>query len=128
MHGPYNHSHPPVNGNGNSTINGRGIRRRDLTHQQLIELAADAVSGMHPVVPSLGQAPTLFPGVTQGEIREELKQREAAHKNNEAEKVLFAFADVWSEQPLAWRVDALKWISTHSDLRDIRTALAAATS
>jgi hypothetical protein len=128
MHGPYNHSQPPVNKNGNSTINGRGIRHRDLTHHQLIGLATDAVSGVHPVVPSLGQAPTLFPGVTQGEIREELKRREAARKSNEAEKVLFAFADVWSEQPLAWRVDALKWISTRSDLWDIQTALAAATS
>jgi hypothetical protein len=119
--------HITSNENGNGSINGRGIKRRDLTHHELVELAADAVSGVHPVVPSLSQAPKIFEGVTQAEVSAEIKRREAAHKNNEAEKVLFAFADVWSEQGLAWRVDALKWISTHSDLWDIRTALNAAT-
>jgi hypothetical protein len=115
------------NGNGSIPILGRGIRRRDLSHLELVELAADAVSGRHPVVLSLSQATKVFEGVTQAEVSAEIKRREAAHKNNEAEKVLFAFADVWSEQGLAWRVDALKWISTHSDLWDIRTALNAAT-
>jgi hypothetical protein len=123
MNGLYKHSSPPVNGNGDSTINGRGIKRRDLTHQGLVKLAADAVAGVHPVVPSLGQVPAIFPGVTQTEVSAELKRREAARKDNEAEKVLFAFADAWREQPLAWRVDALRWISTRSDLWDIQFAL-----
>ena len=114
------------NGNGNGSINGRGIKHRDLTHHQLVELAADAVSGVQPVVPSLSQAPKIFEGVTQGEVSEELKRREAAHKNAEAEKVLFDFADVWSEQSFFWRVEALRWIATKTDLEDVRFALAGA--
>ena len=125
-----NHSTVPVNGNGggNGTINGRGIKRRALTHThyQLVELAADAVAGIHPLVPSLEQVPAIFPGVSRAEVSTELKRREAFHKSEEAEKALFAFADAWSEQPLAWRVDALKWIATNSDLSDIRVALAVA--
>jgi hypothetical protein len=46
----------------NGSINGRGIKHRDLTHRQLVELAADAVSGVHPVVPSLSQASKIFEG------------------------------------------------------------------
>ena len=111
------------NGNGNGSINGRGIKRRDLTHHQLVELAADAVSGVHPVVPSLSQASRIFEGVTQSEVSEELRRREVARRDAEAEKVLFEFADVWSEQPLDWRVEALKWIAVKSDLEDVRLAL-----
>ena len=114
------------NGNGNGSINGRGIKRRDLTHHQLVELAADAVSGVHPVVPSLSQASKIFEGVTQSEVGEELKRREAARKNAEAEKVLFEFADVWSEQSFRWRVEALKWIALMRNLEDVRLALAGA--
>jgi hypothetical protein len=111
------------NGNGNGSINGRGIKHRDLTHHQLVELAADAVSGVQPVVPSLSQAPKIFEGVSQSEVSEELKRREVACKNAEAEKVLFEFADVWSERSLPWRVEALKWIAAKRDLEDIRVAL-----
>jgi hypothetical protein len=85
--------------NGNGSINGRGIKHRDLTHHQLVELAADAVSGVHPVVPSLSQAPKIFEGVSQSEVSEELKRREVTRKDAEADKVLFAFADAWSERP-----------------------------
>jgi hypothetical protein len=121
-------SQHPVNGNGNSVINGRGIKHRGLTHRQFVGLAADAVAGIHPVVPSLGQVPAIFSGVTQAEVSAELKRREAARKDNEADNALFAFADVWGKQSLAWRVDALKLIATESDLFDIRFALNAATS
>jgi hypothetical protein len=118
----------PVNGNGNSVINGRGIKHRGLTHRQFVGLAADAVAGIHPVVPSLEQVPAIFSGVTRAEVGAELKRRETDRKYNEAEKALFAFADAWCEQSLAWRVDALKWIATESDLSDIRFALNAVTS
>ena len=97
-----------------------------MTHHQLVELAADAVSGVHPVVPSLSQAPKIFEGVTQSEVSEELKRREVARRDAEAEKVLFEFADVWSEQSFYWRVEALKWIATMRDLEDVRFALAGA--
>jgi hypothetical protein len=114
------------NGNGNGSINGRGIKRRDLTHYQLVNLAADAVSGVHPVVPSLSQAPKIFEGVTQSEVSEELKRRDVVRKDAEADKVLFAFADAWSERSLPWRAEALKWIAVRSDLEDVRLALVVA--
>jgi hypothetical protein len=79
-------------------------------------------------VPSLGQVPAIFPGVTQTEVSTELKRREAVRKDAEAEKLLFEFADVWSEQTLAWRAEALKWIATRGDLADVRFALNLATT
>lgn len=115
------------NGTSNGTINGRGIARRDLSHRQLVGLAADAVSGVHPVQPSLGQVPSIFAGVTQAEVSEELKRREATAKANKAEEILFAFADLWAAQPFHWRVYALQWIGELRDLRDIEVALRAAT-
>jgi hypothetical protein len=127
MNGSYKHSALPVNGNGNSTINGRGIKHRDLTHSQLVGLAADAVAGIYPVQPSLGQVPAIF-GVTPAEVSAELKRRDAVRKDAEAENALFVFADVWSEQSLTWRVNALRWFSTRADLGDVRLALITATS
>jgi hypothetical protein len=115
--------HITSNENGNGSINGRGIKRRDLTHHELVELAADAVSGVHPVVPSLSQAPKIFEGVTQAEVSEELKRREGVRKDATAEKVLFDFADVWSERSPSWRAEALRWIAVASDLSDVRYAL-----
>jgi hypothetical protein len=110
----------------NGSINGRGIKHRDLTHYQLVELAADAVSGVHPVVPSLSQASKIFEGVTQSEVSEELKRREVAGRDAETDKVLFAFADAWGERSFYWRVEALKWIAARSDLEDVRLALVGA--
>jgi hypothetical protein len=78
------------------------------------------------VVPSLSQASKIFEGVTQSEVSEELKRREVARRDAEAEKVLFEFADVWSERSLYWRAEALKWIATKRDLEDVRFALAGA--
>jgi hypothetical protein len=116
------------NGNGNGAINGKGIKRRALTHNELIDLAADAVAGVHPVVPSLEQVPAIFSGITRAEVRERLNFREACRKAEEEEATLFAFADAWREQSLAWRMNGLRWISTRSDLSDIQFALKAATS
>jgi hypothetical protein len=121
------YSNTPRNGNGgdnggNGAINGRGIKHRDLSHNELVELAADAVSGMSPVVPSLGQVPKIFEGVTPGEVSSELKRREAVRKETEAEGALFEFATVWEEQSLSWRAEALKWFATESNLSDIWNA------
>jgi len=111
------------NGNGgNGLINGRGIKHRDLSHDELVELAADAVSGMSPVVPSLAQAPKIFEGITQNEVSTELKRREAVQKETEAEGALFEFAAVWEGQSLDWRAEALKWLATKQDLSDIWAA------
>jgi uncharacterized protein (DUF2384 family) len=110
MAGSYQNFPHAVNGN-NGSINGRGIKRRDLTHDELVDLALDAVDGTHPVVLSLSQASKVFEGVTQNELSERRKQREVARRDAEAEKALFNFADVWSERSPVWQAEALKWIA-----------------
>jgi hypothetical protein len=98
------------NGNGNGTINGRGIKHRDLTHHQLVGLAADTVTGIHPVVPSLEQVPGIFLGVSRAEVSAELKRREATHKEDEAQDALHRFVRVWDASPLSWRQSAVSII------------------
>jgi hypothetical protein len=97
-------------GNGNGSILGRGIKHRDLTHHELVGLAADAVSGAHPVVPSLPQAPFIFEGVRQAEISAELKRRETLRKEGEAEDALLRFAHAWDASSPSWRVSAVKYL------------------
>jgi hypothetical protein len=115
--------HPPVNGNGSSTINGRGIGRRGLTHYELVELAADAVSGTHPVVPSIQQAPFIFAGVSRAEISTELKRREAYRKEGEAWNALLNFIDAWNAASPSWRTEAV----THLGVTTVWDAIAEAT-
>jgi hypothetical protein len=98
------------NGNGNGTINGRGIKHRDLTHHELVGLAADSVAGIHPVVPSLGQVPAIFPGVTPTEVSAELKRRETSRKEDKAQDALHRFIRAWDASPLSWRVSAIESI------------------
>ena len=77
--------------NGNSSaINGRGLRRRKLTLDQRIDLAADFVSGQRQLVPSFKHAAALL-RTTPTQVRERLKwraQREA--RRQEAERRLQA--------------------------------------
>jgi hypothetical protein len=103
-------SHITSNGNGNGSILGRGIKRRELSHYDLVELAADSVSGVSPVVPSIQQAPFIFEGVSRAEISEVLKRREANRKEDEAEDILFRFFNTWKGHPLDWRVRAVQYI------------------
>lgn len=120
------YTHP--NGNG-SSLNGRGIRRRALSHRALVNLAADAVSGEKPVRPSLKQVPAIFEGVSSSEVSAELDRRKAAHLNDEADAALFAFAAAWEEHSPEWRAQALRWVSTVGTLgnfADIESALALA--
>src|SRR5262249_58467931 len=75
------------NDNG-SAINGRGLRRRKLTVNQRIDLAADLVSGQRQLVPSFKHAAALL-RTTPTQVRERLKwraQREA--RRQEAERWL----------------------------------------
>jgi len=72
------------NGNG-SAINGRGLRRRKLTLDQRIDLAADFVSGQRQLVPSFKHAAALL-RTTPTQVRERLKwrvQREARRQETE---------------------------------------------
>ena len=72
--------------NGNSSaINGRGLRRRKLTLDQRIDLAADFVSGQRQLVPSFKHAAALL-RTTPTQVRERLKwraQREARRQETE---------------------------------------------
>ena len=72
--------------NGNSSaINGRGLRRRKLTLDQRIDLAADFVSGQRQLVPSFKHAAALL-RTTPTQVRERLKwraQREARWRGAE---------------------------------------------
>jgi hypothetical protein len=72
--------------NGNGAISGRGLRRRKLTVEQRIDLAADLVSGQRQLVPSFKHAAALL-RTTPTQVRERLKwraQREA--RRQEAER------------------------------------------
>ena len=74
--------------NGNGAISGRGLRRRKLTVNQRIDLAADLVSGQRQLVPSFKHAAALL-RTTPTQVRERLKwraQREA--RRQEAERWL----------------------------------------
>jgi hypothetical protein len=65
------------NGNGSGAINARGIPHRGWSLEQRVAAAADAVLGATHVVPSIGQAATVF-GVSPYTVRQELKARAAA--------------------------------------------------
>jgi hypothetical protein len=68
--------------NGNGAISGRGLRRRKLTIDQRVNLAADLVSGQRQLVPSFKYAAALL-RTTPTQVRECLKaraQREAERR------------------------------------------------
>jgi len=96
--------------NGNSSaINGRGLRRRKLTLDQRIDLAADFVSGQRQLVPSFKHAAALL-RTTPTQVRERLKwraQREARRRGaerrlqvQEGAEVVNAEAEILAD---AWR-------------------------
>jgi hypothetical protein len=67
------------NGNGVDSLNGRGIKRRKLTQEERVSLAADVAMGVIHVTPSLKQAAGAV-GVSVVDLRNELKERESAHR------------------------------------------------
>ena len=96
--------------NGNSSaINGRGLRRRKLTLDQRIDLAADFVSGQRQLVPSFKHAAALL-RTTPTQVRERLKwraQRETRRRGaerrlqvQEGAEVVNAEAEILAD---AWR-------------------------
>jgi len=96
------------NGNGADSLNGRGIKRRKLTPEERVELAADIAMGEVHVTPSLKLAAAAT-GVSVTDLRNELKEREGAHRiaaisiawdnatdrEREAAIGLIGVADVW---------------------------------
>ena len=71
--------------NGNGTISGRGLRRRKLTVNQRIDLAADLVSGRRQLVPSFQHAAALLQ-TTPTQVRERLAQRQEAERRLQAQE------------------------------------------
>jgi len=67
------------NGNGADSLNGRGIKRRKLTPEERVELAADIAMGEVHVTPSLKQTAAAT-GVSVVDLRNELKEREVARR------------------------------------------------
>ena len=74
--------------NGNGAVSGRGLRRRKLTVNQRIDLAADLVSGQRQLVPSFKHAAALL-RTTPTQVRERLKWRaQRGARRQEAERRL----------------------------------------
>src|SRR5262249_48528508 len=67
------------NGNGADSLNGRGIKRRKLTPEERVSLAADIAMGEVHVTPSLKQTAAAT-SVSVVDLRNELKEREAARR------------------------------------------------
>src|SRR5262249_2441440 len=71
---------PVPNGNGGVPhVRGRGLRRRKLTTEQRVKLAADLVCGSVQLEPSIAQTAELV-RVSQARIRDELRARAAANE------------------------------------------------
>jgi len=87
--------------NGNGAISGRGLRRRKLTVNQRIDLAADLVSGQRQLVPSFRQAAALL-RTTPTQVRERLKWRGAERRLQvqEGAEMVNAEAEILAD---AWR-------------------------
>jgi hypothetical protein len=67
----------PRHGNGNGSVNGRGVLRQKLTPTARIALAADIATGKKHLDPSIKQAAAAV-GVSPYRIRKELQARAGA--------------------------------------------------
>ena len=86
-----------VNGNGAPHVSGRGLRRRKLSRDQRVWLAAGWATGELQLQPSLGQACELF-GVTASRVREELKARAAGRENEPMMNLVTAWDSADADQ------------------------------
>jgi len=86
-----------VNGNGAPHVSGRGLRRRKLSRDQRVYLAAGCATGELQFWPSLGQACAIF-GVTTTQVREELKVRAADHENDPTMNLITAWNSASEDQ------------------------------
>src|SRR5215813_811838 len=76
------------NGNGSAAINGRGLRRRKLTLDQRIDLAADIASGRRLLHPSIKSTAASLK-ITPAQVSERLKWRvQQEARRQEAERRL----------------------------------------
>jgi hypothetical protein len=108
--------------NGNGAISGRGLRRRKLTIDQRVNLAADLVSGQRQLVPSFKYAAALL-RTTPTQVRERLKwraQREA--RRQEVERRLQVQEEAEAVNAEA-EILADTWRSVSSESREVAIRL-----
>ena len=101
------------NGNGQGSVNGRGVLRRKLTTEARAALAADIAMGESPLTPSIKQTAALT-GVSVYHIRKELKTRAKALEDlRRAERIRDEaqyIADVWSMASIQVQQEAIRRI------------------
>ena len=106
-------SSPICNGNGAGEINGRGARRRKLTPEQRVSLAADIALRLTPFAPSIGQTAAAT-GVSPYSIRKELKARSAAaERERQAEysrQGALPIVSTWDRATVEGRTEAVRLI------------------
>ena len=92
--------------NGNAHISGRGIRRRKLSREQRIRLAADLVSRKAQLDPSIIQSAALL-SVAPADVSKELRARAAAREAKQATLILI---NAWDDASETEREDAVRMI------------------
>ena len=95
----------PVNGNV-THISGRGIRRRKLSREQRIRLAADLVSRKAQLELSITQSAALL-SVAPADVSKELRARAAAR---EAKLATSTLVNAWNGASEVEREDAVRMI------------------
>jgi hypothetical protein len=99
---------PIVNGNGSIPhISGRGLRRRRLSRQERVRLAADVIAREAQLDLSIRQASDLL-GVAAAEVGAELRARAAAR---ETEKATSFLVTTWRNASELERREAIAEIS-----------------
>jgi len=108
--------------NGNGAVSGRGLRRRKLTVNQRIDLAADLVSGQRQLVPSFKHAAALL-RTTPTQVRERLKWRaQRGARRQEAERRLQVQAAAEAVDAEA-EILAATWRSAAPESREVAIRL-----
>lgn|SRR5215467_7177659 len=104
-----------TNVNGNTPhVSGRGIRRRKLSREQRIRLAADLVSRTAQLDPSIAQSAALL-SVAPTDVSKELRARAAAR---EAKRATLVLIDGWNDASEIEREDAVRMIGV-ADVWDV---------
>jgi len=108
-----------VNGNG-THISGRGIRRRKLSREQRIRLAADLVSHKAQLDPSIAQSAALL-SVAPTDVSKELRARATAR---EAKRAALVLIDAWNDCSETERGEAIRMIGV-AEIWDVLASVVA---
>lgn len=72
--------------NRNGAINGRSIPYSNLTEHERVQLAADAITAVHPFIPSVKGAARDF-GTTPAKVSAELDRRAARQRTEQVRRI-----------------------------------------